>query len=129
MNREIKFRGKMKSKQWIYGYLYKDNDRTYILTEKDVYYVIPETVGQFTGLFDKNGKEIYEGDIILSNHGKTKFVIIGGVRGYCYDACPTDEYPNMVSGGRGASAYHIITDHGECEIISNIFDNPELINK
>lgn len=62
MNREIKFRGKDAiTGKWAYGFYYPSKGHSIIRDEKDCEcIVLPESVGQFTGLCDKNGKEIYE---------------------------------------------------------------------
>lgn len=77
--------------------------------------VLPETVGEYTGLTDKNGKKIFEGDFIKSN----------SERGYI------EYYPNDC-------AFDVVDDHGFCwlisemsniEIVGNIHDNPELLEE
>lgn len=83
--------------------------------------VIPETVGQYTGLTDKNGKKIFEGDIIKS----CEYDEVYCVKYFADDNYPAfDVVPEMNITCNGLSHLHIVEG---IEIIGNIHDNPELL--
>lgn len=137
--REILFRGKSKGKpEWVYGSLYKEGPQAFILVGgrfypepsngqsalgiMDWYEVFHDSIGQFTGLTDKNGNKIFEGDILKitwSNEsfkdGVMKTSVIFWQGNFCH------------SGSMGPLWPHIIKD--KYEVIGNIHDNPELLEE
>ena len=121
--REILFRGKRTDNgTWTCGYLFCTWERAYLCwgTTNSVPImeeVIPETVGQYTGLTDKNGKKIFEGDIVTGyfNHEKiVGYIFYGG---------------NAQFFIQRDGIYGIGLDNSDCwlEVIGNIHDNPELL--
>lgn len=134
MTREIKFRGKrLGNGEWVYGsYLPSTDDESeaFILTyaPHDPDYIWEkvdfDTVGQYTGIKDKNGREIYAGDI-LGSKGRVIGWVKGGVRGYCYDVV----YINHPAGESDWPLYSTVKyDYPEqIEVIGNIHDNPEIL--
>lgn len=142
MNREILFRAKkVDGGEWVYGYIVKKHGLYFLYDIKNSdtcrqnnYLVEEDTICQYTGLTDKNGKQIFEGDIL---------------RGFQYPFCHDGEYnyyaeiifadcsfmtythKNPLSCVRGISDGN--TELMECwvsedwEVIGNIYDNPELL--
>ena len=119
--RTIKFRGKTDSGKWCFGYFLYDGQRgRFVITDGllEINRVNPDTVGQYTGLKDKNGKEIYDGDI-LAHNGEPIGYIVDGVRGYCFDVMYfSPKYEESWS------LYGVVVNdfHGDVEIIGNIHD-------
>lgn len=142
MNREIKFRGKrIDNGEWVYGNLIYSSDackeyETLIIPQKDAdgfttdyasngenkesygfdnwFCVIPETVGQYTGFEDKNGKEIYEGDVIKAESRLWQVDFKDGCFvGVDFKNVAWDELVNI--------------GYGETEVIGNVFEDSELL--
>lgn len=134
--REILFRGKDSYGKWQYGNLQiqsndTSSDYLYQIVPISMHekvslfdFVIPETVGQYTGFTDKNGKKIFEGDII-STDIKRPYLIVefrdGCFMFNCNDG-GEDYYDIMLPICKEA---HTEYEYGE--IIGNIHDNPELL--
>ena len=120
--RTIKFRGKsILTDEWFYGDLVHsaDKKRTAILVnDKDSYdecEVVPETVGQFTGLYDCEGEEIFEGDILDFNGLKVEVRFVRGVFAFLVNGNLDDELC------------------GDCrtdlfaKVIGNVYENPDIL--
>ena len=127
--RKILFRGKTVKEQWAYGLLAHIGNAWYISNKAGVataYEVIPSTVGQYTGLKDKNGTKIFEGDIVQTNKFflsvglNAKYVIEYDVKIACF-----------IGTMQKGCIKHFTTfqnDSDQFEVIGNIHDNPELLN-
>lgn len=133
--REILFRGKRTNDgKWVYGHLiesdtythqifivteanWESSDKSFDFLDTDVYEVLPETVGQYTGLTDKNGNKIFEGDILKASYFDWKYVV------------EWDEDNGRFLGFTIESERKIayVRRKPKSEIIGNIHDNPELL--
>ena len=133
--REILFRGKEINKgKWIEGFLFPQNidsgycplcicsspisanDYSEILGDWSI--VSEDTIGQYTGLTDKNGKKIFEGDIVKGFYKPTDKLVCGSVK---YE----NHLARMLIINRGVCAGLSHCHH--VEVIGNIHDNPELL--
>ena len=134
--REILFRGKEKD-QWVSGYYwkYEQNGKEFHVIRDSAdkllkfnHICAPETLGQYTGLTDKNGVKIFEGDIVHLYGDKgtdTRFVnyialVVFAHGGFCAIDGTPDDY---------AVCRFDFTSTLNCEIIGNIYDNPGLIEE
>lgn len=130
--RTIKFRGRDENGKWWYGdlrhtmrvygqahILIVDNGMEELrLTEYWSDRIDPETVGQFTGLFDRNKKEIYEGDILQlygEDSGAVEVRFVRGVFAFLWKGSLDEELPTSAP------------THVWAKVIGNIHDNPELL--
>ena len=143
--REILFRGKtikqnngvttekpIKENMWVYGNLTVGRIEGYkcdmISNKKEIYYINSETVGQFTGLTDKNGKKIFEGDIVrvkitqsedIKTYGNCKYKVgfIVYNEDFALFTCKNN-FMNFINWA-----------FNDYEVIGNIHDNPELLQE
>ena len=127
--REILFRGKTEKGEWVQGfYVYyvlsplPKQQFHRITTGKGIGYgatesydVIPETVGQYTGLTDKNGTKIFEGDIVKHPIGT---FVVKFLNGTFLSSLTEDNYLSF-----------LCEIHNQSEVIGNIHDNPELLKE
>jgi uncharacterized phage protein (TIGR01671 family) len=133
--REILFRGRKENGVWTFGYLfvqaegteYEDAHILGYLDHRDSVYEIwkcaepvdPETIGQYTGMKDKNGTRIFEGDI-LNYPNSINYVVQwnNSQAKYCVRGINDEDYDEL---------YNLIESY--TEIIGNIYDNPELLEE
>lgn len=121
MMRDILFRGKrVDNGKWTEGYFFKSWDKVFLLWGMtgdcpNMEEVVPETIGQFTGLCDKNGKKIFEGDILLKGFEK---VLVKWNVNQCRWGIYLDGYE--VCGFNEST-------QGYFEVIGNKWDNPEFL--
>lgn len=126
MENRFLFRAKRKDNgEWTEGFLLKRWDGLWIFSidEKIADLIIPSTLCQCTGLKDKNGKLIWENDIIECKDGKHNFQTQIEWDAYCAGFIFQDTETSAV----GLDA---ITENGlysESKVVGNIFDNPELL--
>ena len=118
--REILFRGKtVCDGDWVYGDITWNPSRKkfFIHTDWEEAKVIPETVGQYTGLTDENGVKIFEGDILHTAQGD--FVVRW-----------SESICSFVAGEKERMRPCMNSGTVKCyEVIGNIYDNPELIKE
>jgi uncharacterized phage protein (TIGR01671 family) len=130
--RTIKFRGKTcKDNVWVYGQYLEStislrnrkphkswiaqrvmsNGGFIALTQR--YPVIDETVGQYTGLQDKNGVEIYEGDILQETYSNKNVLVVYDAPQFCY--------------ADNSFGYRFLNHPENFTVVGNIHDNPDLL--
>lgn len=123
---KIEFRGKSKADgAWHYAYYHGDRHTPIIVNEEETpdtfiqnrIPIDPETVGQYTGLNDKNGVKIFKGDIVLNPNGCTVFV----------GAVEFSEGSWWIANKKNKDAIPLFDELNGIDILGNIWDNTELL--
>lgn len=134
MNREIKFRGRNDRHGWLTGHYFVNRGVHFIaedgianpLNTWEDYSVDPETVGQYTGLKDRNGKEIFEGDIVKA---PLLDPIFGDVLFDAFDNAAISFHNGsfVVAYYKGRHKIYLQDLCDKIEVLGNRWDNPELL--
>ena len=140
MNREILFRAKkVDGGEWVEGYVIKKHGMYFLydINNSDTcwqnsYLIEKDTICQYTGLTDKNGKKIWEGDIIKYHFGEVYAPVKFGEYQSCFDSTSTCHVGFYVDWDekhdfRKDLGYWIKLIDGE--VVGNIFGNPKLLEK
>lgn len=145
--REILFRGqRCDNGEWVYGNLITDGEDVFVLVKEDLlkgldvggwidgvqtYEAVPETVGQYTGMTDKNGKKVFEGDIVK---GKSEYFGNGSLNQKAVVLYDRGQF--LLSFGETLEECKQLNDFevvgvwsGDVEVIGNIHDNSELLTE
>ena len=130
--REILFRGQKQNGEWLYGDLVRYGEKILIFSENaqnspDYYEVKPETVGQYTGLTDKNGVKIFEGDIIQDKYDEScNHVIKYFEEESCFGVLYIGLNGSLTPMSRLAKDW---INEFDKVVIGNIHKNPELLTE
>ena len=126
--RTIKFRGFtdcLVQDKWVYGFLSEENKIRKTTSLID-YEVDKASIGQFTGLYDKNGTEIYEGDILAHDYGGYSLIVY---REECMAFCRIDAKDvGNINGYYNLHEYAWRSCLQRAKVIGNQYENPELLN-
>lgn len=137
--REIKFRGKIRdSEEWVTGYFYKGKKLCLITSGGRDVIVVPDSVGQFSGMTDINGVEIFEGDILklnknendLSNvcYGEFGVIdletqgVVDSVTGWYTVPAPDSPLANVEPFCLPLPLNKFYISHSKAEVVGNVFD-------
>lgn len=128
--REIKFRGfNRKNSEWLYGFYLQNRGAHFVCPDEfadgkswDDYEIDPDTLGQFTGLQDKNGTDIFEGDIIRWDKDQKLYVVV--FRNGMFYASVEECNPHIYG---GFPLWCLCEEEQHCAIVGNTLDNKNLL--
>ena len=123
--RESKFRGfNRKNGVWLHGFYLQNRGAHFVCPDEfadgkswDDYEIDPKTRGEYTGMVDRNKREIYEGDIIYDHYSNNRFRVYFTYASFDVEGILEAEYRSLSDVAN------------DSEVIGNIHDNPELLKE